>query len=70
MSLDEKITWCPSKTGVRIAKIIEVIDVKQFIKELKEKGFALSQETGQSGDKKFILISEDELNELAGKGLI
>ena len=67
MSLDEKITWCPSKTGVRIAKIIEVKDVKQFIKELKEeiiekyflKGYFLSIK-----DVKLII------NKLAGKGLI
>ena len=41
-------------------------DVKEFIKQLKEKGFELSQEKGQSGDKKFILISEEDLDELTG----
>ena len=44
-------------------------DVKEFIKQLKEKGFELSQEKGQSGDKKFILISEEDLDELTGEEL-
>ncbi len=74
---ETKIKYNKDNTKVIITEPIEIMfekgyfkeDIKEFIKELKEKGFTLSQERGQTGDMKMILISEEDLDKLAGSKL-
>lgn len=70
-TLSSKITWCPSKTGVRIAKVVEVDDIKEFIKKLKECfGVSIIGNKPYTYTAKMIYKQIDTLagEELAGSG--